>query len=371
MCLVFVLQTVESKDIFYGHEMEQENNDGDVNAAQSLPAQAAAQLRQQSASDDDDDSEDFKAEPIKVSAGSFDEEDDEEIIGETSKPVAAETVEPEPVMCTQDEEDAHLYLRLPVKTKKSCCENDCGTKTEVLPHRYVDGQCALCIDDYEAGDEVVWSGLECTHAFHKTCIMQWLSKGKKRCPVCRNWFVPGARIEDQKKLHGEEWQRAVAVLEEAEDERVVQNAFDLEHGVHDNDNNNTNIETEVNKQQQLEIPEVAPSRTEESELDEVPTTLSSIDDSRLCALQCPSHSLGPRSESEVSELDSPSRSRKNTASSSTHAFDTIEECTPFETHTNHINASKITDDCALLANSMKRSCEAEKADFRNVSYEEV
>ena len=107
-----------------------------------------------------------------------------------------------PTICDKDDEDAHLYLKMP--TDRMNKDNAC---------LFVDGECALCIDEYEAGDQVAWSDLQCRHAFHKQCIMQWLSKGKKRCPICRNWFVPGARIEDQKKEHGEAWTAALAEME--------------------------------------------------------------------------------------------------------------------------------------------------------------
>eukprot|EP00529_Nitzschia_sp_RCC80_P013445 CAMPEP_0113487694 /NCGR_PEP_ID=MMETSP0014_2-20120614/25637_1 /TAXON_ID=2857 /ORGANISM="Nitzschia sp." /LENGTH=600 /DNA_ID=CAMNT_0000381391 /DNA_START=334 /DNA_END=2136 /DNA_ORIENTATION=- /assembly_acc=CAM_ASM_000159 len=107
-----------------------------------------------------------------------------------------------PNICDKDDEDAHLYLKMP--TDQMNKENAC---------LFVDGECALCIDEYAAGDQVVWSDLQCRHAFHKKCIMQWLSKGKKRCPICRHWFVPGARIEDQKNEHGEAWTAALAEME--------------------------------------------------------------------------------------------------------------------------------------------------------------
>mmetsp|Transcript_10942 Transcript_10942/g.26296 ORF Transcript_10942/g.26296 Transcript_10942/m.26296 type:complete len:351 (-) Transcript_10942:437-1489(-) len=87
--------------------------------------------------------------------------------------------------------------------------------------RCVDGTCALCLDDYCAGDEVVWSNChKCQHAFHKECFLLWLSKGKKRCPICRNWFVPGQKIEDQKVLHGEAWTDALAEMVRAEKEET-------------------------------------------------------------------------------------------------------------------------------------------------------
>ena len=91
-----------------------------------------------------------------------------------------------PVACDETDDDAQLYLRLPVKDEQG-------------NSRIVDGQCAICFSDYEPDDTVVWSGLQCQHAFHTDCILPWLAKGKKRCPTCRHWFVPGTRIEDQKQ----------------------------------------------------------------------------------------------------------------------------------------------------------------------------
>jgi hypothetical protein len=64
--------------------------------------------------------------------------------------------------------------------------------------RKVDAECSICIMEYEVGDEVVWSTRRlCPHAFHSDCILLWLSKGKKRCPICRHFFVPGQRVDDK------------------------------------------------------------------------------------------------------------------------------------------------------------------------------
>ena len=67
--------------------------------------------------------------------------------------------------------------------------------------RYVEGSCSICLLDYEVGDTIIRSSRrECHHAFHDDCILVWLSKGKKRCPICRNWFVPGSKIDDKKVI---------------------------------------------------------------------------------------------------------------------------------------------------------------------------
>jgi hypothetical protein len=163
----------------------------------------------------------------------FDTEDEE--IGDAEKRNCQSCL----VICDPNDALACLYLKLPQKQTPKVDGNqqthkvdgnheaeinleDSGTSMQSMPPcrgvRHVDGQCALCIDNYEEGDEVTWSDLDCTHAFHKECILQWLSKGKKRCPVCRHWFVPGARIEEQKKAHGEAWERALAEIERREKE---------------------------------------------------------------------------------------------------------------------------------------------------------
>jgi hypothetical protein len=84
--------------------------------------------------------------------------------------------------------ESHYSIRLPVN-----CLKHIGDK------RTVDAHCAICLGVYEAGEKIVWSSLpQCQHAFHDECILPWLSKGKKRCPICRHWFVPGTKIDDQK-----------------------------------------------------------------------------------------------------------------------------------------------------------------------------
>lgn len=65
----------------------------------------------------------------------------------------------------------------------------------------VEASCAVCLLDYDVGDEVVCSTRSvCPHAFHRDCILMWLEKGKKRCPICRNFFVPGAAVDDKKVI---------------------------------------------------------------------------------------------------------------------------------------------------------------------------
>lgn len=48
--------------------------------------------------------------------------------------------------------------------------------------------CTVCLDEYEEGDEI--RELECGHAFHKTCIDEWLTTKRACCPCCKHSLVP-------------------------------------------------------------------------------------------------------------------------------------------------------------------------------------
>lgn len=54
--------------------------------------------------------------------------------------------------------------------------------------------CAICLEQYETGDSVVWSGNSlCTHGFHHTCILDYLVYNDSEaapCPCCRQIFLP-------------------------------------------------------------------------------------------------------------------------------------------------------------------------------------
>ena len=88
----------------------------------------------------------------------------------------------------------------------SACMEDTRQRLVKIPssktgqhHRYVDGSCSICLLDYNVGDAVIRSTrIRCPHAFHDECILSWLSKGKKRCPMCRHFFVPGAKVDGKK-----------------------------------------------------------------------------------------------------------------------------------------------------------------------------
>lgn len=56
--------------------------------------------------------------------------------------------------------------------------------------------CAICIEAYSSGDEVVWSTNErCYHVYHKHCIATYFAHAKRKgktklsCPTCRQKFL--------------------------------------------------------------------------------------------------------------------------------------------------------------------------------------
>lgn len=71
--------------------------------------------------------------------------------------------------------------------------------------KLVGGNCAICLDDMQAGEMVVWSETEsCPHIFHKKCLVTFLAHNKQAqmrlppqrrqldchpCPTCRQQFV--------------------------------------------------------------------------------------------------------------------------------------------------------------------------------------
>ena len=56
--------------------------------------------------------------------------------------------------------------------------------------RWIPAVCTICLCEYEPNDEISWSPESvCQHAFHKGCIIPWLSKkDDPKCPVCRQDF---------------------------------------------------------------------------------------------------------------------------------------------------------------------------------------
>ncbi|KAF8802148.1 hypothetical protein BYT27DRAFT_7341509 [Phlegmacium glaucopus] len=51
-------------------------------------------------------------------------------------------------------------------------------------------RCLICLDDYQPEEDI--RIMSCRHAFHKTCVDEWLQTGRNNCPACRTTGVtPG------------------------------------------------------------------------------------------------------------------------------------------------------------------------------------
>lgn len=62
------------------------------------------------------------------------------------------------------------------------------------------GECALCLEDYEHGEEVL--KLPCAHYFHENCVRPWFAKSLL-CPLCQREATPseeGASAESSASL---------------------------------------------------------------------------------------------------------------------------------------------------------------------------
>ena len=91
-----------------------------------------------------------------------------------------------------------------VKTPLQCEEEDTSTpESLVLPESVLDEEgvekpaqnggrkvtncCAICLCEYEVDENIVWSNnRSCKHAFHDSCILDYLQNQKESpCPCCR------------------------------------------------------------------------------------------------------------------------------------------------------------------------------------------
>jgi hypothetical protein len=53
---------------------------------------------------------------------------------------------------------------------------------------WVVGRCAICIEDFEVGDDL--GVMPCSHSFHEGCIAKWLACSRL-CPCCRHALPAG------------------------------------------------------------------------------------------------------------------------------------------------------------------------------------
>jgi hypothetical protein len=63
-------------------------------------------------------------------------------------------------------------------------------------------QCAICLVEYQEGDDVCWShNKRCRHHFHRLCMTEWLSDHNE-CPCCRNNYLAlSDDDEEEEEMH--------------------------------------------------------------------------------------------------------------------------------------------------------------------------
>jgi hypothetical protein len=64
-----------------------------------------------------------------------------------------------------------------------------GDAVDVLAEDSMKTTCAICLNNYNEGEEISWSpNKQCTHCFHRACIVEWLCR-QDGCPFCRVDFL--------------------------------------------------------------------------------------------------------------------------------------------------------------------------------------
>ena len=46
-------------------------------------------------------------------------------------------------------------------------------------------ECPICISEFTEGDMLIMLPCHSKHCFHEKCIVNWISKSKAECPLCK------------------------------------------------------------------------------------------------------------------------------------------------------------------------------------------
>ena len=70
---------------------------------------------------------------------------------------------------------------------------------------FVGSSCSICLADYLRGDSL--KVLQCGHAFHESCVVEWLTRRRGDCPNCRQRQFRNTRPTSQSPSEGREIQQ--------------------------------------------------------------------------------------------------------------------------------------------------------------------
>jgi hypothetical protein len=116
-----------------------------------------------------------------------------------------------PLEQAPDGSKGDLLITAPPSTSDMGDKNDTNTNDD--NHGDDQEQCAICLVEYEAGDEISWShNKSCTHAFHRECIIDWLISHDE-CPCCRHNYLSLCEDDDDDNA-GEGGAAATSAAEE-------------------------------------------------------------------------------------------------------------------------------------------------------------
>lgn len=73
------------------------------------------------------------------------------------------------------------------------------------PQHLHNSSCAICLDEFENGLEI--KRLDCSHAFHSTCIDPWLENRSDLCPICKRSILEGYDSEAEEHIWTRVYQR--------------------------------------------------------------------------------------------------------------------------------------------------------------------
>jgi len=92
--------------------------------------------------------------------------------------------------CLEDDDDESIMRFVILPPQKNGCQP-----------RLIEITCSIFLKHYRVGDYIVTAAIKdgCPHAFHESCITEWLIRGNMRCPVCRRWFDSPSNIKNLKE----------------------------------------------------------------------------------------------------------------------------------------------------------------------------